>query len=83
MFVRLILWIIIIYIVYRVLVRYIFPFLVRYFIKNSQEKFYRENPNIRRKKEGEVSIDYSPKKNNNKDNLTDDIGEYVDYEEED
>lgn len=75
---RLILWIIIIYILFRLLVRYVFPFLVRYFVKKSQDKFYEENPNIRRKKEGEVSIDYVPEKDKKK---KDDEGEYVDYEE--
>ncbi len=75
---RFILWIIIIYIVFRVLVRYVFPFLVRYFVKNSQEKFYKQNPNIRKKKDGEVSIDYTPEKDKKGDK---EMGEYVDFEE--
>ena len=79
---RLIFWLIIFYLLFRILVRYVFPYIVRYFLKNSEEKFYRQNPDIKKKKEGEVSIDYMPdkdKKNNDKDK--DDMGEYVDFEE--
>jgi len=77
---RFLLWLIVFYILYRILVRYVFPFLVRYFVKSSQEKFYRENPNIKKKKEGDVSIDYMPGKDK-KSNKENELGEYVDYEE--
>ena len=80
---RFILWVIIFYILFRVLVRYILPFLARYFLKSSQEKFYKQNPDIRKKKEGEVSVDYVPKKNQKDENKKNKLGEYVDYEEED
>ena len=78
---RFILWILIFYVLFRVLVRYVFPFLVSYFLKSSQNKFYRQNPNINKKKEGEVSIDHVPEKGK-KGNKDKKLGEYVDYEEE-
>ncbi|MCD4679502.1 MAG: hypothetical protein K8S00_03850, partial [Bacteroidales bacterium] len=59
---RFILWILIFYVLFRVLVRYVFPFLVRYFLKSSQNKFYKQNPDIKKKKEGGVSIDHVPGK---------------------
>ena len=77
---KFIFWIVIFYIIYRVLIRYVFPFLLRYFLKNSQEKFYKQNPNIKRKKNGEVSIDYMPEKDIKRDKENK-LGEYVDYEE--
>lgn len=79
---RFILWILIFYLLFRVLVRYVFPFLLRYFLKNSQEKFYRDNPDVRKKKEGEVSIKHPSESNKHVKKAKDDLGEYVEYEEE-
>lgn len=73
--------------------RFVFPFLLKYFIGKAQKDFdNRENgyEQQHRKKEGEVSIDYVPKKNKNKAPKggsaygrkdMDDKGEYVDFEE--
>lgn len=57
---RLIFILIVIYAVYSLLVRYIFPALVKKSVRNFQKKFFEENPNLRKDadfgKEGEISI---------------------------
>ena len=79
---RLVVIMIIVYMIYRLLVRYIIPFLFKAYIKKSQDKFYQQNPNLRKdslKNEGEVSVDYVPEKRNRKSDVNDD--DYIDYEE--
>jgi hypothetical protein len=75
--IRFIFIVFIIYLVFKVLSKYVLPFLVRKSVKNFQEKFYQQNPNVRRKEEGEVTIQQD-KKTKEK---SGDIGEYVDFEE--
>ena len=58
------------------------PWIVKRYMKKFQNKFYEQNPNARpkeKKEEGKVNVDYAPKKDKNSDN----IGEYVDYEDVD
>lgn len=58
------------------------PWIVKKYIMNFQNKFYEQNPNSRpkdKREEGKVKVDYEPKK----DKRSNDIGEYVDYEEVD
>ena len=79
---RLIVIMIIVYMIYRLLVRYIIPFLFKAYIKKSQDKFYQQNPNLRKdplKKKGEVSVDFIPEKRNRKSDVNED--DYIDYEE--
>ena len=79
---RLILIVIIVYLIYRALVRYIIPFLLKVYLKKSQERFFDQNPGLRHeenKKEGEVSVDYVPGKKKGKKELDDD--EYIEYED--
>ena len=66
------------------LAKYLFPFLLKRFIDKQQEKFYNQTGNQFRqgktsvnRKEGEVKITSQPSYQNK----TDDLGEYVDYEE--
>jgi len=54
---RLIFILIIVYMVYRLLVRYIIPFLLKAFIKKSQDRFYQQNPDLRI-----AWVDYVPEK---------------------
>ena len=59
----------VIYYLFRLTARFVFPFLLKYFIGKAQKGFdNRENGYAQqhRKKEGEVSIDYNPKKDKNK-----------------
>ena len=79
---RLILILLIIYIIYRLLVRYILPHLIKNFLKRQQEKFFEQNPSFREeenRKEGDVKIDNLHKEAGNTKKKN--IGEYVDYEE--
>lgn len=73
---------IIFYYLFKLLVRYLFPWIVKRYLKYFQNKFYEQNPQARPKQskdEGKVKVDYEPKQDSKSDN----IGEYVDYEEVD
>jgi len=76
---------IIIYYVFKILVRYVFPFLVKRFLNNAQQQFYKQNPHLdpeeQKKREGEVKVKSKPTQKNEKDNSQDDFGDYVDFEE--
>ena len=83
---RFILILIIIYYAFKLIVRYVLPWLAKRGIKNFQKRFYEQNPHLdpdpKKEKEGEIKV----KRNGNsgethqkhKDN---DFGEYIDYEE--
>lgn len=62
--------------------RYIFPSLLRYYIRHYSKKFYEGRPTPDqyddRKKEGEMHIDNTTEKKPKADSG---IGEYVDFEE--
>ena len=63
--------------------RYIFPYILRYFLKRVSKQFTNgfnnyNNDQYQQKKEGEIKIDYSPDKNKSQ---TSEIGDYVDFEE--
>ena len=79
--------IVFIYYLFRLTARFIFPFLLKYFIGKTQRDFDNWNGNKQqhRKKEGEVSIDYNPKKDKKRTASgrkdTGDEGDYVDFEE--
>jgi len=80
-----VLWIILlIYLLFRLLTRTLFPFLARNYVKKAQEKFYQQNPDIdpeeAKKREGEVKIKSRPQTSSHK---KDELGDYVDFEEVD
>ncbi|NTW34150.1 MAG: DUF4834 family protein [Bacteroidetes bacterium] len=79
---KVILIIIIIYFALQLAARYLFPLLIKYFIKRVSKKF-QENINNAAdeqsyKKEGETHIEYNSEKKQNK---SSEVGEYVDFEE--
>lgn len=80
--IRLLLVVFIVYIVYNLFMRVIFPSVMRKYVNDIQKKFNAENQRSQqdqnRKKEGEVSIKYV---NTDKTTKNPDNGEYVDYEE--
>ena len=83
---RFLLILIVIYYVFKLLVRYIFPFIVKRYLSKVQKQFYNQNPHLdpdeQKKKEGEVKVDFnSERKENKNDNSTDDFGDYIDFEE--
>ena len=69
-----IIWLV--YIVFRFLVRLLFPSVLRYTMNKAQEQAQRQQQE-QQKKEGEVRIEHIPDKKNK----DDDRGEYIDYEE--
>lgn len=76
---------IVVYYAFKLLGRYLFPFLIKYFIKKTQQKMGIE-PEVdikkAKKKVGQVNIDYIPKKEKKKgsENL-DKSDDYVDFED--
>ena len=73
---RTILIIIIIYYLFKLFARYVMPYIARYFIRKSMKAHQQESREPERKT-GEIHVDYSPQKKNRSQNL----GEYIDYEE--
>ena len=75
---RVILIIVLIYYVFKLLGRYVFPYLLRNYINKQQQKYNQyQQQNEPQRKEGEVYIKKKPKS----DSKDLDDGEYVDYEE--
>lgn len=75
--------IVLLYIFFRVLGRYILPYLVKRYINKQKEKFYRQNSYYKQKEEepkknGDIHIKNISKKDQRK---KDNLGEYVDFEE--
>ena len=82
-FVRTILILLLIYFGIKIVARLLSPFLMRYVAKKAEQKFGQqfgkyESPRETKRKEGEVSIDKMP---DNSKSSSNDVGEYVDYEE--
>ena len=75
-------WFFLISYILRVLGRYFFPILLKRYINKKQSQFNQQfNPqDSNLEKEGKVSIKTKPKKSKND---TNDMGEYVDFEEVD
>lgn len=82
-FIRTILIMGLIYYGIKFLSRLFAPYLMRYVAKKADQRFgqqfsQNQKPEQTKQKEGEVSIDKTPKQNKNSNK---DVGEYVDYEE--
>jgi hypothetical protein len=82
--IKLIVTFILIYLAFRVITMHLVPVLIKWYLKRFQQKFYEQNPHLRReqevhKKGGRVIIQEETKKADK--SLPDDIGEYIDYEE--
>ncbi len=71
---RTILIILIVFYVVRFISRNVIPFLAKYFLyKNHYQKEHQDS----KRKDGDISIEYSPEKKQ----VSDKLGEYTDYEE--
>ncbi|WP_010662343.1 DUF4834 family protein [Marinilabilia salmonicolor] len=80
---RILLIFIIIYYLFRLIGRYLFPFLLKNQVEKmqkKQEQARKDFENKQRSEEGKVTIDYNSRKDKNKRD-SDSQGEYVDYEE--
>ena len=74
------LFIIILYILFRLLGMYLLPWAVKRYLKNFEKKFYKQNNTYPYKKNG-IEINYNENTRNKKNLNIDNIGEYVDFEE--
>jgi bacteriorhodopsin len=78
-FLSIIFWVLVIYYLIKLIVRYLFPFLLVRFINRMQNKmggFQAQAENASR--EGEVKVKYNPETNTKSNS---DLGEYIDFEE--
>jgi hypothetical protein len=81
---RFLLILIVIYYVFKLLVRFVFPFVVKNYLNKMQRNFYEQNPHLdpdAKKKEGEVKVDSCPENGKQAERKDDDFGDYIDYEE--
>tara|TARA_B100001094_G_scaffold206554_1_gene200419 strand:+ start:805 stop:1062 length:258 start_codon:yes stop_codon:yes gene_type:complete len=79
---RFLFWFFLISYILRILARYIFPILLKRYINKKKSQFNQQfnQQDSTLEKEGKVSVKTKPKKSKND---TDDMGEYVDFEEVD
>jgi predicted Holliday junction resolvase-like endonuclease len=81
---RLFITFVLIYLAFRVITMYLVPMLVRWYIRRFQRKFYEQNPHLRQEKEtrhGKTRVIIPDDQQKQDKKPSDDIGEYVDYEE--
>lgn len=84
-FIRFLFVLIIVYYVFKLLSRYLFPFLLKRFVRKAQQKMGVEpevDINKAKKKIGQVNIDYIPKKEKKKNSAKPEEPEdYIDFED--
>lgn len=73
---RTILIIIIVYYLFKLFVRYIMPYVARYFIRKTVNNFENQQSQSQRRP-GDINVEKTPQRKK----TLDDLGEYVDYEE--
>lgn len=71
--------IVLFYTIFKYVMRLLAPFFLRAIARKMERQFPQDAPTNLTQKEGEISIDKSPKKHSS----NKDVGEYVDYEEVD
>ncbi|MDA0316273.1 MAG: DUF4834 domain-containing protein [Bacteroidetes bacterium] len=69
--------IVLFYTIFKYVMRLLGPFFLRAIARKMERQFHQDAPTNPTQKEGEISIDKSPKKHSS----NKDVGEYVDYEE--
>ena len=75
---RFLFWFFLILYIMRILGRYLFPFLLKRYISKKQQNFHQKFSREDIEEEGKVTINKQSKKKQKK---SDDVGEYVDFEE--
>lgn len=83
-FLRVLFIMIVVYYLFKLIMRYVAPFLLSIFIKKVQNRMMNnmgEQTDSKPKKEGEVNVDYIPKKT--KPPKKDELGDVIDFEEVD
>lgn len=73
---------ILIYLFFRVLTAYVFPWIVKWYLNRAKKRFYEQNPHAaesqHRKKKGDMTITY---KDDTTRPDTESLGEYTDFED--
>jgi hypothetical protein len=82
--IKLIITFFLIYLAFRLITMYLLPTLIKWYLKRFQQKFYEQNPHLRREQEvhkkGNTRVIIEEQQKSDK-NIPDDIGEYIDYED--
>lgn len=81
--IRLALFLLLIYLLVKLFTRYLLPYVLKRFIRKTEKRYKQQRKAYEdeNKREGDIKIDYGNKKKESK--KTDNLGEYVDYEEVD
>jgi predicted membrane protein len=80
MLIKFLIFVILIYLFFKIFFRYIFPILLSFFIKKAAQKFVNNMGRYEHMEEEENNIN-KPNEDANKKNKQEIIGEYVDFEE--
>ncbi|HOY38507.1 MAG: hypothetical protein KBB11_06580 [Bacteroidales bacterium] len=81
--VKFILFLFLVYIIGKILLRYVFPYLIKWWLRRIAKKMNPEafeKPSGKNRKEGDITIKNMPNTKKNK-GKSDEKGEYIDYEE--
>lgn len=79
---RFLIILIVVYYFFKLFARIILPLIVKFTVRKVQNRFYEQNPHLKPEepqKEGKITIKKVSEDKNNQ--VSSDIGEYVDYEE--
>jgi hypothetical protein len=77
--IKLIATFLIIYLVFRFFTMYLLPVLIRWYLNRFKKRFYEQNPHLRKDEHDNTTSNMNTKKESG--NITNQIGEYVDFEE--
>jgi len=67
---------------FRIIAKFLLPYLLKHYLENFKKKFYQQTPNVDpNRKEGDTNVDFVPVSKTKKAKPTENIGEYIDYEE--
>jgi hypothetical protein len=79
--IKLALFLLLIYLLVKLFTRYLLPYILKRFIRKTEERYKQQRKAYedQNKQEGDIRIEYQNKKQRSK--KTDNLGEYVDYEE--
>ncbi|MFO8086386.1 MAG: DUF4834 family protein [Bacteroidales bacterium] len=87
MLLKFLLFVIFFYLFFRLLARFILPWLVRRYVNNAKKKFYEQNHNYdqqkKKRNEGEINVETKNQQSSAGKEGKDKLGDYVDFEEVD
>lgn len=80
--IRLALFLLLIYFLAKLFTRYLLPYIIKRFIRKTEERYKKQRKTYedQNKKEGDIHISYKNRRGN-QNKKSDELGEYIDYEE--